>query len=289
MQKSEKSFQLTTEDHHSIYATLFRGARVGAHLIIIAPAAGAPQHYYRNFAMFASRGFGFDAITFDYRGVGASKKVHSKASKAIMSDWGKYDINAIINWASDKYDKIFLLGHSVAGQVFPLAEQSDRISAAYFVASQAPYIGYWRGFSKFKTLLFWHIILPATVGIYGYLPGWAMGGKGSLPRGVAREWRDWGLHRNGIMRSDGFAKQKYHSIKIPVHFVGLADDHLFAPSEAIKALMYKYGNAKTFFQYIRPKDLGLKSIGHFGFFKSQFQKKLWSMPIMYFSQYVNKF
>ncbi|MFY0601060.1 MAG: hypothetical protein JXR03_15395 [Cyclobacteriaceae bacterium] len=289
MPEAATLIDIETKDGYSISASLYQGTGKSKHLIIICPAAGAPQRYYRGFADFASQDFEFDALTFDYRDIGASKKQSIKSSKATMYNWGEYDIKATIDWADEEYDKIFILGHSVAGQVLPYADNNERISAAYFVASQSPYFGYWSGFSQLKALIFWHIIIPMTTLIHGYLPGWAMGGNVSLPKGVAQEWRRWGLSQDGYTRSDANAKEKFNALRIPMHFVGLADDLLYAPSEAVQALMRRYGNAKTSFQYIRPGDLGLKSIGHFGFFRSKYEEKFWSMPIMYFTQFVKKF
>lgn len=289
MQAEIKSFFIDSEDKHSLSVNLYQGAKGRKHLIIISPAAGAPQRYYAGFAGFASQNFEFDAITFDYRGIGESKKLPTKSSKATMYQWGQFDIKAIIGWASDKYDKIFMLGHSVAGQVFPFASNRGRIEAAYFVASQSAYIGYWSGFAKFKASLFWRLLIPMTTSIYGYLPGWPMGSNVTLPLGVALEWRKWGMNKDGFMESDSQAKDKFNDVRMPVHFVGLSDDQLFGPSEAVQALMKRYGNSKTSFQYIKPEDLGLNSIGHFGFFKSKYQEKLWSMPILYFTQYLNEF
>lgn len=289
MQSTAKSFFIKTTDDHTIGTTLYQSAAKGNHLIIIASAAGAPQGYYQGFAEFASQYVAFDAVTFDYRSIGKSKFQSTKTSKAVMSDWGRFDMQAIIEWASDKYEKIFVLGHSVAGQVYPFAESRNRISAAYFVASQSAYRGYWHGFEKFKVLLFWYLVIPLMIKSYGYLPGWVMGGKISLPKGVAREWRSWGMDKFGYFASDPNAADKFNDVRMPVHFVALSDDKLFGPSEAVQALMKRYGNSKTSFQFIRPEDLGLRTIGHFGFFRSKYQEKLWSMPIYYFTQFLNQF
>lgn len=289
MTAAAQSFFIETEDKYSISASLYCRKEKSQHLIIISPAAAAPQRYYSEFAAFASENFEFDAVTFDYRGVGGSISEPIKSSKATMYEWGKYDIAAVIDWASDKYDKIFILGHSIAGQVFPYAKNKGRISAAYFVASQSPYMGYWSGMARLKAMFFWYLLIPITIRIYGYLPGWSMGGNISLPIGVAREWRTWGLSKEGFVQSDKEAKNKFNDVRMPIHFVGLADDSLFAPPEAVQAIMKRYGNSKTWFQLIGPKDLGLKSIGHFGFFRSKYQEKLWSMPILYFTQFLKKF
>lgn len=287
MQKAEV-FQITTEDKTPISATLFSKELPSKHLIIICPAAAAPQHYYRGFAEYASSYRDFDAITFDYRGIGDSLKTSLKKEQSTMSQWGEQDLNAVINWAAKKYDKICLIGHSVAGQIFPKAKAHPKILAAYFVSSQSAYFGHWKGWWKVNVLFFWYVMIPVMTALLGYLPGWAMGGKVALSKSAAKEWRKWGLHPEGVIQGNSELRKKFDAVKIHVHFVSMEDDALLAPTGATQALMNSYRNAKTSFQFIRPRDLKLDEIGHFGFFKRRFARLLWPMPIYFFSQYVNK-
>lgn len=282
------AFEIKTDDKVSINATLFKGEKKSPHLIIMGPATGAPQYYYKDFAVYASKYRDFDVITFDYRGIGKSLKVPLKECKATMSDWGESDLKAVIDWSDKKYNKIFLLGHSVSGQLFPKAKNHQRINAAYFVGSQSAYFGHWRGLFLLQVFVFWFISLPLTSRIYGYMPGWAMWGKVPLPKRVALEWRKWGTHPKGVLQGDKKMTDRFASVKIPLHFVNIMDDRLLAPAAATHALMHCYKNAVTSYQYIKPKDLGLEKIGHFGFFKSRFQKKLWSMPMLFFTQFIRK-
>lgn len=287
MQKA-KAFRILTEDSISICATLYTENEQSAHLIIMASATGAPQHYYKRFAEYASHYKDFDTLTFDYRGIGKSLAGSVKDCQANMSEWGRFDLNAIINWADKRYDKIFLLGHSVAGQVFPKAESHKRVTAAYFVGAQSAYFGHWKGLPWIGVLVFWFISLPISTYLYGYMPGWAMGGKVSIPKNAALEWRNWGLHPKGVLQGNMKTSRQFESVRIPIHFVSIEDDRMLAPKHAIHALMHSYKNAVTSYQYIRPRDLGLSKIGHFGFFRSKNQKKLWSMPVFFFTQFLKR-
>ncbi|WP_421875439.1 hypothetical protein [Marinoscillum sp.] len=279
---------ITTGDHTEISATLYTGEKKSNHLIIVGPATGAPQAYYRRFAEYAADYPDFDAITFDYRGIGQSLDGSVIDSKATMSEWGKYDTEAVIEWADKRYDKVFLIGHSVAGQIFPKAASKNRITAAYLVGSQSAYFGCWRGLWLLYVLFFWFILIPVTTFIYDYLPGWAMGGNIPIPKKVALEWRKWGIHREGVILGNSEARHQFETVKIPIHFVNIEDDKLLGPSRATQQLMHQYKNAVTTFQFISPKNLKLKRIGHFGFFKKKFQKQLWPMPMFFFTQFVRK-
>lgn len=287
MSKAE-AFTIKTDDHFRISATLFSKESRSPHLIIVCPATGAPQYYYKNFAEYASGYADFDVITFDYRGIGKSLHGSVIDCSACMSDWGEKDLKAVIKWADQKYDGIFLIGHSVAGQIFPKAANNSRVKAAYFVGSQSAYHGHWKGIWWLYVMSFWYVVIPMVTSLFDYLPGWTMGGKIPIPKKVALEWRTWGTHRQGVLLNQAEMISRFSSVKIPVHFVTINDDKLLAPAAATQKLMNSYKNASTSYQFIRPRDLGLKKIGHFGFFKKSFQKQLWPMPMFYFTQYIRK-
>jgi predicted alpha/beta hydrolase len=287
--KKVKPFRILKLNKTKIGATLFTDGTKSPHLIIISSAAGTLQGYYSKFAEYTSGYKEFDAVTFDYEGIGASLKGPLQNVQSNMSSWAREDLKCIIEWASSRYDQIFLVGHSVTGQIFPKAQNHKRIRSCYLVSSQSAANRHWRGLWRLYTLIFWYLIIPSAVYFYKYLPGWAFGSNISLPKNVALEWRKWGTHRDGSRQGDENMIKRFNAVKIPMHFVSFEDDKMLAPSEATHALMHWYRNAITTFQFIRPKDLGLKEVGHFGFFKSSSAKHLWPMPIYYFTQFVNKF
>lgn len=283
-----EALRITTDDQTNISATLYSGENKSNHLIIVCPATGAPQGYYRGFAEYAAGYSDFDVITFDYRGIGKSLKGSVIDCSAKMSDWGQLDLEAIIKWGDKEYDQIFLIGHSVAGQLFPKAASNKRIAAAYFVGSQSAYYGCWKGLWLLYVLFFWYFLIPVITFVFDYLPGWAMGGNIPIPKNVAWEWRKWGTHKQGVLQGNMETTRKFESVKIPIHFVNIEDDKLLGPSKATQRLMSQYKNAVTTFQFISPKNLKLKRIGHFGFFRKKFKKPLWPMPMFFFTQFVQK-
>ncbi len=281
-----KKIQLNTLDGVQIAANLYSNSEPKLNLIVVAPAAGVTQGYYRKFAQFSSQNFDFDVLTFDYRGIGDSLSQHIKQDKSKMSEWGSHDMNEALRWGRSRYAKIFLIGHSVAGQVFPKAEHAKSVTAAYFVCTQTAAKKFWRGWPRLVVNLFWYIALPLTSKFYGYMPSWVLGGGEHLPLHVVREWRTWGLHPQGVLQGNQKVRDQFNRLCIPIHFVNIEDDRILAPLTATREIMHYYGNAVTTFQHIRPKDLSIKKLGHFGFFSSGNKEKLWSMPIMYFTQYV---
>ncbi|MBV6642770.1 MAG: alpha/beta fold hydrolase [Cyclobacteriaceae bacterium] len=285
MQEAKK-IQLNTLDGIQIAANLYSNNSPKLNLIVVAPAAGVPQNYYRKFAEYASQNFDFDVLTFDYRGIGASLHGHVKSNRSSMSEWGSHDMNEALRWGRSRYAKVFLIGHSVAGQVFPKADHAKSVTAAYFVCTQTASKKFWSGWPRIAVNFFWYVALPLTNKIYGYMPGWVLGGSEDLPKKVASEWRRWGLHPQGVLQGDPNVRDQFNRLRIPIHFVNVQDDKILAPVTATREIMHYYGNAVTTFQHIRPKDLRIKKLGHFGFFSCRNSEKLWSMPIMYFTQYI---
>ena len=69
-----------------------------------------------------------------------------------------------------------------------------------------------------------------------------MGSPGGLPvpKKVALDWRSWGIHPEGVLKGNAERREKFRSITIPIKFIGLSDDHLLAPWNAVKALASFY-------------------------------------------------
>ncbi len=251
-------------------------------IIIVAGATAAPQIYYARFAAYAASE-GYNVLTFDYRGVGKSLYTTLKNSRAKMTDWGIYDLSAAIDWAKKSgHRTIHLLGHSVAGQVFPLARNAFRVKSAYFVASQTAAQRYWRGLEKFKVWVFWYILIPVLTRIYGYLPGWSMGGKVGIPSTAAWEWRSWGKHPLGVLQGIKLRKEAFADINIPVHFISLQHDKTLAPQRAVKVLQSQYAGATSSHEHLMARDYNAKKLDHFDFFRGKHKEALWAKPLRFF-------
>lgn len=281
-QANNQTFHIKTVDDHLLNITKFSCSK-GSSVIIIAPATGVPQHYYFSFASFLAQE-GFHVLTFNYRGVDIESKKALRKDRSTLTDWGKRDLDEVINWADKMYDNIFLIGHSIAGQIFPLADNHSKIKAAYFVGSQTASYHFWSGKERLQVILFWKVFIPTFTKLLGYLPGWSMGGKIHLPKEVAREWRQWGIHPLGVLQNKSEIKERFASVKIPIHFVSLEHDKLLAPEKATKELINYYAHAKVTHDHIKAADVNTKTLGHFDFFRKKYRKELWYKPLLYFQK-----
>ena len=258
---------LRAADGHGIGARVFgEGERAG----LIMPATGVPQSYYAKYAAYlADRGF--RVLTFDYRGIGRSRDGDVRRYRARMRDWALLDAAAAAGFFGG--GELRVVGHSFGGQALGLLPVPERIRAALVVGSQS---GYWRHWPALGKLWMWpatHIGLPLVAKLLGYFPGSRLGFGEDLPPGVAVEWASWCRHPQYLVGALGVA-DAYARVRAPVRAYAISDDP-FAPLAAVEALRALYPNARWETRKLAPRELGVKSIGHFGFFRERFRDSLW--------------
>lgn len=263
-------------DGYPLAATFFPAAAAAAPLVIIASATAVRRGYYARFTQFLAR-HGLQAVTFDYRGIGASRPPRLAGFRASLHEWGELDLAGVIQWAAQEIrpPKLLLVGHSVAGQIFPLAENHDLVQAACFVASQFGYWKLWHGKERPLIWALWHVVIPGATAVFDYFPGWLMGAGADLPGGVAAEWARWGRHPDYVLSHRADVRERFAAVRLPLQFLSFSDDALYAPQPAVVALMQAYGSTEKKHRHLEPHEVGRRQIGHFGFFREAASAALW--------------
>jgi predicted alpha/beta hydrolase len=258
--------KLSAADGYTIGAATFGS---GSRPVLIMPATGVPQSYYAKFASYLAER-GFSVLTFDYRGIGRSKSGDLRKMTAGMRDWALLDSAAAFrHFATD----VLVVGHSFGGQAIGLLPEPQRIAGALIVGSQS---GYWRNWPPAGRLWMWpatHLGLDAVTKLFGYFPASRIGFGEDLPPGVATEWASWCRHPRYLVGSLG-VDDAYARVRSRFRAYAISDD-AFAPLPAVEALGKLYPNSKWETRSVAPRDLGVKSIGHFGFFRERFRDSLW--------------
>jgi predicted alpha/beta hydrolase len=243
--------------------------------VLIAPAMGVPRGYYARFAAFLA-GEGMAALTLDYRGIGGSRRGALRALPATLVDWGEHDLAGAADLLAARVPGAPLLwvGHSVGGQLLGLLEDVP-LAGALLVAAQSGHWRLWSGGWRARIFLLWHAVIPGLVPLLGKLPAAFLGGGEDVPPGVARQWAAWGRQRDYLMSyarplgGRGFAR-----LAAPIVSYAISDDP-YAPVRSVEALLGYYDRAPTELRVVRPEDVGERSVGHFGFFRSRFEPTLW--------------
>ena len=246
-------------------------------VVLIAGAMGVKLSYYAEFARWLAAQ-GYAALTFDYRGMGESLPAGRslRGFRADLFDWSR-DIDAAIDALLERHPdaSLFVVGHSLGAQLPGLLRHRDRIAGLVSVAAGS---GYWRDNApqlKRIVLYFWHVLVPVAVAVAGYFPGKRIGKVGDLPRGVVMQWRRWCMHPRYHVGAEGEAvRRQFAGARFPVVALSITDDELMT-ERGTRVLIDCYENAPRELQRIAPADVGAQRIGHFGFFRPQFERTLW--------------
>jgi predicted alpha/beta hydrolase len=263
---------LRAADGYELGASLFTPSATARAAVLVMPAAGVPQRYYARFAAYLTER-GFAVLTFDYRGIGRSRHAPPRKLRAGMRDWALLDAAAAFSHVEPLHERLFVVGHSFGGQAIGLLPQPERIAAALVVGSQS---GYWRNWPPLGRAWMWpttHLLLPGISRALGYFPASRLGFGEDLPAGVAIEWARWCRHPRYLVGALQ-AQEAYARFRAPLLAYAIADDP-FAPLSAVKALFDLYSSANAELRAVTPESLGVKAIGHFGFFRERFRDTLW--------------
>jgi predicted alpha/beta hydrolase len=277
---SPRAFELTARDGRKLAAHWFEAPRRRG-VVVLNGATGFPQTFYFKLAQYLAER-GYDALAYDYRGMGASAPKNLAHETARMSDWGLLDMPAALDAAAERAQgsPVITLGHSIGGQFLGLLRNHALARAHVQIATS---VGYWRWeLAPFKYLAwwFWRVHGPLLLAIKGYVPtggGWS---GLSLPRGVYEEWRRWCL-RPGHFGPDlqtYLAGHVFAEIRAPVLTVGFTDDPI-ATRRTVQEINRFFPNAQRESRWYSPRDAGSRRIGHEGFFSSRHRDGLWKAVV----------
>lgn len=279
---------INTKDGFKLAANRFAPPARAKAVIVLPTAMGVKQEFYFPFAQFLAQQ-GFAVLTFDYRGSGASVPARFRRSlrgfEADLFDWAE-DYNAAVHaakaWQHDV--PLLVIGHSLGGQLPGLLADNHLIDGIVTVAAGS---GYWRdNVPQLKRIVWfiWYFVAPLSTRLFGYFPGKKMKIVGDLPKGVIFQWMQWCKSPHYVVDSRGKPiRAGYEKIRVPVLSMSFTDDEMMS-RRSIDSLHDFYKNARVEYRYIEPTDVQAKRIGHFGFFRPEFQATLWKQALGWLEQ-----
>ncbi|HEY0845849.1 MAG TPA: alpha/beta fold hydrolase [Noviherbaspirillum sp.] len=274
---------ITTTDGFALAAHRFAPAERAKAVIVLPTAMGVKQEFYFPFARYLAQQ-GFAVLTFDYRGAGKSVPTRFRRSlrgfKADIFDWAA-DYNAAVRAAKawQRHLPLLLIGHSLGGQLPGLLRDTHLIDGIVTVAAGS---GYWRDnapqIRRFVWLL-WYVAVPFYTRLFGYFPGKKLRKVGDLPKGVIFQWARWCKSPHYVVDDKGRPlRDGYEKLRVPMLAISFTDDEMMS-RRSIDSLHDFYRNALVERRYIAPQDVQAKRIGHFGFFRQEFQPTLWKQAL----------
>jgi len=269
-----RAIEFSTDDGRTLAGRLFEADGACRGRIVIAGGTGIPQYFYRRFAAYVAQR-GYTTATFDYRGIGLSAPDRLKNSKIEFLDWLRHDIPAVVDRLSDGTTPLYIVGHSLGGHGLGFLPEPNKVTGCYCFATGAGWHGWMPFAERLRVLAMWYLVLPPLTRAYGYSP-WKMLGMGeNLPAIAFYQWRRWCRNRRFFL--DDVARPEiaraYAAFERPIVAATALDD-AWAPPRSRDALFSGYCNAPVTRIDIDPKDIGMPSIGHVGYFR-QGAERLW--------------
>ena len=272
--------EVTARDGRRLAGLLLQAATPRAALLLNG-ATGFRREFYLKFALYC-RERGYHALVYDYRGMGASAQAPLERDPARMSDWGRLDMPAALDWLAARYPQLPLamLGHSVGGQLIGCMDNAARARAAVLIASST---GYWRRQRvpfRYLALAFWKAYGPWQLRHVGYVPSGRLWSGGALPPQVFLQWRSWCMSAApfGPALDAALADSHYGAVRLPLLAWGFSDDPIATPP-AVEALLASYRQAPVERRWTTPAAAGVHAIGHHGFFAEVHRDSLWRQAL----------
>ncbi|QSE97849.1 hypothetical protein [Fulvivirga lutea] len=263
-----------------LHITVFKANCNVQRTIIFGSAMGVKRRFYSKIAHFFNERR-FNCVTFDYSGM--FHEDEPLGNKDIGS-FGKNDLSEVISYCKTilQSKHIFFVGHSIAGQILPLARNANKLTASYLVASQSVCSHLWKGKNKSIVNLFWNILTPLALKLIGYMPSYFYGGKNNLSKAIASDWARLAKTKHGVY-GEGSNSLKYLTYDVPTKFVSIKGDDLLAPRKAVEDLFDKYGTNIKVHEHISNTE---DTLDHFNFFQVR-NRILWEDIQSWFEDFVS--
>jgi predicted alpha/beta hydrolase len=278
----ERPLRFTTTDNVALNGVWFvpsNAERAPLSAIVIACGAGIPARFYYRLARYLANA-GAAVLTFDYRGIGASREGDLRKLKAGMDAWAALDFGAALAQAHATYPHVPLgaIAHSIGTLYVGAAPDAARLSRLVFLG---PHTGYWRDYArKWRWLMYltWHVFMPAVTKMAGYFPGRAFRLGEDLPAQAALDWA--GRRKPALTWAPDYAHRfgpalaRYGETRARTLALSISDD-AFAPPDAARRLLSNYPALSVVHETITPANLGCRRLGHLGFLRRPAGEFFW--------------
>jgi predicted alpha/beta hydrolase len=269
---------LTAADGYRLAAIRYSPAGAARAGLVVAGATAVPQRFYRRFALYAAAA-GYDTLTLDYRGIGLSAPRSLAGFAVDCLDWGRLDLPAAVDAMARPDRPLYMLGHSYGGHAFGMLPNPARVDGFYTFGTGAGWHGWMPPLERLKVLALWHVVGPILTRWKGYLP-WSLIGMGEdLPLGFYRQWKRWCRYPNYFFGDPSMRHVAYgfDRVRVPLLAANAIDDP-WSPPRSRDAFIVGYRNAARETLDIDPARVGLRRIGHMGYFRAE-AEPLWDAAL----------
>lgn len=284
------NINLLTSDGIKLSAILLAPENPKA-LIQFNSATAVPKEFYRALATFFAEKK-YACLLYDYRGVCDSQpKEGLKNCSYDLLDWGRKDMATGISFLKNKYPNLplFFVSHSVGGQLIPFVPNIDEVSGMVCVATSSGFRGDMPSSNKFRSLLFFDIIAPIVHLIYGYSKLKPFGLMEDMPKSVTNTWKNWCKYPDYFYHpSNAKGVPELQNSKVfnfPITAITATDDDICSSQNVENLWRHVKTKTPVDFKWLKPEDFGLKTIGHFNFFRRRKLNSLWPIAFNQIEKY----
>jgi predicted alpha/beta hydrolase len=280
---SETPLILRAADGYELAGTLYAPAG-GSHPAVAAVFAcggGVPAARYARFARYLAA-HGVPILTFDYRGIAASRPARLRGFHVVAEDWSELDCGAAIDFLERRYPKARRAGiaHSIGAVMIGGAPNIGTLSRFVFFSAHTAYVGDYRARNRLPMALLWHVVMPMLTRVVGYFPARALRIGEDIPGGVARQWA--GRRKPAITAHVSAATTPRLKAVIdrmatatgPVLVLGVTDD-AYATKAGTNRLLSAYPRLVADEHWYSPHQVGAAKTGHFGMFRRNAETTVW--------------
>lgn len=225
---------------------------------------------------------GYLCCVWDYRGSGRSRVKSLKGSRIAYSDYGVHDMTAVKAWLTQRYPDLpfFVVAHSAGGQQIGLMQNWRGIQGAVLMGVSAARFKYMPLGYRLRAYLFFYGVVPVSHWLTGYVAASALKLMEDLPTRVALQWRDW------LTVDDYFFDERFYGVTVPrggfkdfdfpIHNIHATDDSISTATNITNFWRHVGSTQPMTFQTVKPADVGMPRIDHFGYFKSAMKDHVWT-------------
>lgn len=241
-------------------------------LVLISSATAVPQGFYSAFAKHLIADGARAVLTYDYRGVAASRRARKAVPEIRFKHWAIEDFPAALQrlQAVAVGHDVVGIGQSFGGQALGVSDCSNAFVRYGMVATMSGAV------HLLDDKWVWPRMNIVGVPI-SYLtpntPRWMNGEP--IPGSVFRDWARWCRMKNYFFDDPELgAADLIARVRTPILAIGLDDDP-WGTRRAVSHFLSYHTNAPIEQRWYSPANTGGQPIGHLGFFHSRFAQSLW--------------
>jgi predicted alpha/beta hydrolase len=186
-------------------------------------------------------------------------------------DWAQLDLAALVDLVAARGDApLRMVGHSYGGHALGLLPNHPKVQRLVTFATGAGWHGWMPPLEQLRVHALWRVIGPLLVHTRGYLAWSALGLGEDLPRDVFYQWRKWCSRPRYFFEDPALPglTARFAAVRTPIRAVNSVDDKWATPASR-DAFMGAYSGAPVERITLDPRTLGLREIGHMGYFRTQ--------------------